>query len=116
MTILLIILTALLAFASIGSAIAKLKKVPDVMTMMASVGITPRQVTLLAYLEIAGGLGLIVGYWSKLLGSLSAACLALYFAGAFVSHLRKKHKPKDFAAALGIFVIALLTTYLQLQR
>jgi uncharacterized membrane protein YphA (DoxX/SURF4 family) len=116
MNILLVIFSALLAFAAIGSAIAKLKKVPDVMTMMASVGVKPRQVTVLAYLEIAGGLGLIVGYWSKFLGTLSAACLAIYFAGAFTSHLRKKHKPKEFAAALGIFLIALVTTYLQFQR
>jgi len=116
MTLVLVIFSALLAFAAIGSAIAKLKKVPDVMAMMASVGVSPRQVTLLAYLEIAGGLGLIIGYWSRLLGILSSACLTLYFAGAFVSHLRKKHKPKDFAAALGIFMIALVTTYLQLQR
>ncbi len=116
MNILLVIFTALLVFASIGSAIAKLIKVPDVMAMMASVGVKPSQVKLLAYVEIAGGLGLIVGYWSKFLGILSAACLALYFAGAFASHLRKKHKPKDFAAALGIFIIALLTTYLQFQR
>ena len=52
---------ALLAFAAIGSAISKLMKVPDVMAAMAKVGVKPNQIPMLAYLEIAGGLGIIVG-------------------------------------------------------
>jgi uncharacterized membrane protein YphA (DoxX/SURF4 family) len=116
MNIALIIFTSLLAFAAIGSAIAKLKKVPDVMTSMASVGVKPQQVPVLAALEIAGGLGLIVGIWLPGLGALSAACLLLYFIGALVSHMKKKHTVAEFGAALGIFIIALITTFLQLQR
>jgi hypothetical protein len=30
--------------------------------------------------------------------------------------MKKKHKVADFGAALGIFIIAIITTYLQLQR
>ena len=116
MNIALIIFGSLLSFAAIGSAIAKLKKVPDVMASMASVGVKPNQVRVLAALEIAGGLGIIAGIWVPGLGTLSAACLVLYFVGALVSHMKKKHKVADFGAALGIFIIALITTYLQLQR
>lgn len=116
MTISLIIFGSLLAFAAIGSAIAKLKKVPDVMTAMASVGVKPNQVPLLAALEIAGGLGVIAGIWAPSLGTLASTCLVAYFAGALLSHAKKKHKVADFGAALGIFVIAIITTYLQLQR
>jgi hypothetical protein len=58
MTIALIIFGSLLAFAAIGSAIAKLKKVPDVMASMKKVGVKPNQIPVLALLEIAGGLGL----------------------------------------------------------
>lgn len=116
MSIALIIFGSLLAFAAIGSAIAKLKKVPDVMTSMASVGVKPNQVPLLAALEIAGGLGVIAGIWIPGLGTLSSACLVLYFVGALLSHMKKKHKVADFGAALGIFIIAVVTTYLQLQR
>ena len=116
MNIALIIFTSLLSFAAIGSAISKLVKVPDVMTAMASVGVKPAQVPVLAALEIAGGVGLIVGIWAPGLGALSAACLILYFAGALVSHMKKKHKVAEFGAALGIFIIAIVTTYLQLQR
>lgn len=116
MTFALIVFGSLLAFAAIGSAISKLVKVPDVMAAMASVGVKPNQVPVLAALEIAGGVGIIAGIWLPGLGTLSAACLVLYFAGALISHMKKKHKVADFAAALGIFIIALITTYLQLQR
>ena len=116
MTISLIIFRALLAFAAIGSAISKLVKVPDVMAAMASVGVKPNQVPLLALLEIAGGLGVIAGIWAPGLGTLASICLIAYFAGALLSHMKKKHKVADFGAALGIFVIAIVTTYLQLQR
>jgi uncharacterized membrane protein YphA (DoxX/SURF4 family) len=116
MTISLIIFGALLAFAAIGSAISKLVKVPDVMAAMASVGVKPNQIPLLALLEIAGGVGVIVGIWKPALGTLASACLIGYFAGALFAHMKKKHKIADFGAALGIFIIAIITTYLQLQR
>ena len=116
MTISLVIFGSLLAFAAIGSAISKLVKVPDVMAAMESVGVKPNQVPLLAALEIAGGLGVIAGIWAPGLGTLASICLIGYFAGALFSHMKKKHKVADFGAALGIFVIAIITTYLQLQR
>jgi uncharacterized membrane protein YphA (DoxX/SURF4 family) len=116
MTISLIIFGSVLSFAAIGSAISKLIKVPDVMTAMDSVGVKPNQVTILALLEIAGGLGVILGIWAPALGKVSSACLIGYFAGALVAHMKKKHKVTDFGAALGIFIIAIITTYLQLQR
>ena len=116
MTIALNIFGALLAFAAIGSAISKLKKVPDVMEAMAKVGVKPQQIPVLAVLEIAGGLGVIAGIWSKPLGLLSSACLVLYFTGALFAHFSRKHKIADFGAALGIFVIACITTALQLKR
>jgi len=116
MTIALVIFSSLLAFAAMGSAIAKLKKVPDVMASMASVGVKPNQVPLLAALEIAGGLGIIVGIWVPALGLAATIGLVLYFAGALLTHFKKKHGPAEFGAALGIFIITLVTAYLQLQR
>ena len=107
---------ALLAFAAIGSAISKLKKVPDVMAAMEKVGVKPNQIPVLAFLEIAGALGIIAGIWNKPLGVLSSICLALYFAGALFTHFSRKHKVADFGAALGIFIIACITTALQLKR
>ena len=116
MNIALIIFASLLTFASIGSAIAKIKKVPDVMASMASVGVKPNQVPTLAFLEIGGGPGVIGGIWNPSFGLLASACLALFFVGAVVSHLSKKHGPAEFGAALGILIISIITTILQLQR
>ena len=116
MTIALIIFGSLLAFAAIGSAISKLKKVPDVMTAMAKVGVKPNQIPVLALLEIAGGIGVIAGIWIPVLGLVSSATLVIYFVGALYSHFSRGHKVVDFGAALGIFVIATITTLLQLQR
>ena len=116
MTIALVIFGSLLSFAAIGSAIAKLKKVPDVMASMESVGVKPNQVPVLAFLEIAGSLGVIAGIWVAPLGLLASACLVLYFIGALYSHISRKHKVAEFGAALGILIIALVTTLLQLQR
>ena len=116
MKIALDIFAGLLAFAAIGSAISKLMKVPDVMEAMAKVGVKPNQVPVLASLEIAGGLGIIAGIWNKQLGVLASACLALYFAGALFTHFSRKHKVADFGAALGIFIIACITTALQFKR
>ena len=116
MKIALNIFGALLAFAAIGSAVSKLKKVPEVMTAMGKVGVKTHQIPILAILEIAGGLGIIVGIWAPPIGVLASACLALYFAGALYSHFSRKHKVTDFGAALGIFVIACITTALQLKR
>ena len=93
MKIALIIFGSLLSFAAIGSAISKLKKVPDVMAAMTKVGVKPNQVPVLAYLEIAGGLGVIAGIWLPGLGALATACLLLYFAVAVLIHFSKKHGP-----------------------
>ena len=116
MKIALIIFGSLLSFAAIGSAISKLKKVADVMAAMAKVGVKPNQVPVLAFLEIAGGLGIIAGIWLPGLGALATACLLLYFAVAVLIHFSKKHGPADFGAALGILIISIVTTVLQLQR
>ena len=116
MTIALNVFGALLAFAAIGSAISKILKVPDVMKAMEAVGVKPHQIPVLATLEIPGRLGLIAGIWNAPLGQLATICLALYFAGAVISHITKKHALSDAGAAIGIFVIAVVTTYLQLQR
>lgn len=116
MTIALVVLGALLGAAAAGSGIAKLAKVPQVMESMASVGVSPRQVPALALLEIAGAAGLAVGIASKPLAIAAATCLALYFLGAVASHVRKRHTPAEYGPALGIFIIAVAVTALQVAR
>ncbi len=116
MTISLIILGTILGFAGFGSGLSKFKKVPDVMTAMAHVGVKPNQIPLLATLEVAGAIGLIVGIWSTTLGTLSAACFVAYFGVASLIHLKLKDTFKDAGAAYVIFFVAIVVTYLQFQR
>lgn len=116
MNTLLVIFGGVLTFAAIGSATAKLLKVPDVMAMMASVGVKPQQVPFLALLEIAGGVGVILGIWAPQLGIAATVGLVLYFFGAVTSHLRAKSKIADAGASIGILIFSLITLYLQLQR
>jgi hypothetical protein len=54
------------------------------------VGVPLRFFAVLALLEIAGGVGLLVGIGLKPLGVAAGACLVVYFAVAIVSHLRKR--------------------------
>ena len=112
----LIALSALLGIAAAGSGFGKLAKVPAVMESMAAVGVRTQQVPLLAALEIAGAAGLLVGIWSKALGVAAAVCLALYFLGAVLSHLRKGHGAKEFGAAAGILAVAVAVSVLQFGR
>ena len=37
-----------------------------------------------------GALGLLVGIWVPIIGIAAAACLALYFLGAVIAHVRSK--------------------------
>ena len=116
MDILLIALGALLILASVGSGLAKIAKVPAVIESMKTVGVKPSQIPILAFLEISGGVGLIVGIWITNLGKLSALCLTLYFVGAVTSHLKKKHGFPEFAPAFFITLISLFETLLQFGR
>lgn len=112
MNILTTILIVFLAFASLMSAAGKLRKMPQVMESMAHVGVKPDQIRILAFLEIAGGLGLVIGFAVPALGVAAAAGLALYFIGAVVAHLRIGDKVAVFGPALLLAVIAVATAYL----
>ena len=105
------VLVIFLAFASLMSAVGKLRKMPQVMESMAHVGVKPDQIRILAFLEIAGGLGLVVGFAVPILGVAAAIGLALYFIGAVVAHLRLGDKFSLFAPAAFLAVIAVATAY-----
>ena len=116
MKIAMVILSVALALMVIASGAGKLRKSPQVMEMMKHVGVKDSQIPILAALEILGGLGLLIGLESKSLGRLSAILLAVYFAVAVISHLRVKDTFKAFAPAFFIFVIAIVTVWLQVKR
>jgi uncharacterized membrane protein YphA (DoxX/SURF4 family) len=83
-----LIVSILLAVVVAFSGYAKLKKTPQIVDTMAQVGVPAAKIPLLAYLEIAGAIGLIVGLFWWPIGVAAAIGVVLYFVGAVVAHVR----------------------------
>ena len=73
------------------SARMKLVREPVAVEVIGGVvGVPLSLFPLLAVLEVAGGVGLLVGVALRPLGTAAGACLVVYFVVAFGSHLRKR--------------------------
>ena len=116
MTIALIVLAVLLGVASGGSAIQKLRRDPTVVASMHAVGVADRQIPILAVLELAGAVGLLVGIWFVPIGIAAAIGLSLYFIGAVASHIRARRPAREAIPAAIIMVLALATLMLEVSR
>lgn len=116
MKIAMIITTSFLTLAALVSAAGKLRKMPAVVEVMSHVGVKENQLPLLALIEIAGGVGLLIGFATSLLGRLAAGGLVLYFLGAVIAHLRVKHNVKNYAPAASLFAFSVPTLVSQIER
>lgn len=116
MTLALIVLGSLLGLAAIGSAAQKLRRAPSVVAAMHAVGVSDKQIPLLALLEILGAAGLLVGIWIVPIGVVAAVGLSVYFLGAVVAQLRVRSPMKDTVPAVALLLLALATTVLELAR
>ena len=101
--------------AAVLAGVAKLTKNPKVIHSVHEVcGVPMDKVPMLAGLEIAGGLGAVLGLWIKPLGVAALIGLALYFVGATVAHLRVKDM-KGIAPALLLAVLAVVAAVLRVS-
>lgn len=107
-----VVLSILLALVAGFSGLGKLQKKPQIMASMEHVGVKSHQIPVLAYLELAGALGLLVGLAFAELGILSSAALSLYFVGAVVAHLKVKDGPAGFAPPLVLGLLYAINSYL----
>lgn len=113
MHITLIVLSVLLVIVLVGSAGAKLAKVDKILDTMGTVGVPQSALPLLAAAEIAGAIGLVVGFLWWPLGVAAAIGVVLYFAGAVISHLRVKDvKNVAPAAVFGLVAVVVLVLLL----
>jgi len=108
----LIIIGGFYAFLAIGSASGKFFRNPQVIAGVKSVGVSDRYIPVLAVLEILGGLGLILGIWSRSLAIAAVTGLILYFFGAVCAHIRvrdsfKNSVPPAVLTLLGVVVLLL---------
>jgi len=106
-----IVLSIFVAAAASFSAMGKLRKDPKVVAIMDHVGVTPSQLPILAYLEILGALGLLIGLKVQALGVVSAIALALYFVGGVIAHVRKNDKVADFAPAAFLALVSAIAAF-----
>ena len=89
MFIALVIATVLLAVICLNSAVMKLRKNEQVLaTIHGTVGVPLRHLPVLAGLEIAGAIGILIDLWLEPLGIAAAIGLVAYFVGAVIGHLR----------------------------
>lgn len=110
-----VIVSIFLAFALVMSAVGKLTKSDSVIPGMEKVGVPVDKIPVLAYLEIAGAIGLVVGLFWWPIGVAAAIGVILYFVGAVIAHVRVKDisgvGPAAFLAVVAIaaLVLRLLT-------
>lgn len=103
------IVGVLFALMALGSGIAKLARVKQVVEGITAVGVPLTMFPFLAGCEIAGAIGLVIGLWYPPLGIAAAIGLVLYFIGAVGAHLRKSDfKGLPNAAVMLIVAVAVL--------
>lgn len=85
-----VVISLFLAVALTFSAVGKLTKNPKVIPIMEQVGVPADRIPWLAYVEILGAIGLVVGLFVWPIGVAAAIGVILYFAGAVIAHVRVK--------------------------
>ncbi|MGC0365570.1 putative membrane protein YphA (DoxX/SURF4 family) [Rhodococcus sp. 27YEA15] len=108
-----IVISLFLAVSLSFSAVGKLTKNPKVIPIMEHVGVSPDKIAWLAYIEILGAVGLVVGLFAWPVGVAAALGVILYFAGAVVAHLRVKDTAGIGPAAF-LAVVAIVTFFLRI--
>jgi hypothetical protein len=84
-----VIVSVAAAVIATVSAIGKLTRHEQVVASIHEVvGVPLERLPLLAALELAGAVGLIIGIWVPPIGIAAAAGLVAYFVGAMIAHLR----------------------------
>lgn len=83
-----VIVAVLTALISIGSGVAKLRRIPQIMEAMRKCEVPDNWLPILAVLEIAGGVGLLIGIGWLPLGMAAGFGLTIYFIGAMIAHVR----------------------------
>ncbi|HLP23953.1 MAG TPA: DoxX family protein [Microbacteriaceae bacterium] len=107
------IVSFLLSLACLVSAAAKLRRVPQVIATLQSVGVKDSQVPILAGLQIAAAFGLVMGVLLvPFLAPVTAGALAVYFLVGTVLHWRAGHRFP--APTIVLFLVSVASLWLGL--
>jgi uncharacterized membrane protein YphA (DoxX/SURF4 family) len=103
------ILAVVLALVCVASAAADFKLVPQVVETIERLRLPRRIIPALGIAKVAGALGLVLGFWTDVLGSYAAICLFVYFLIATVLHLRVRDTMANTAPAAVLCLVSLAT-------
>jgi uncharacterized membrane protein YphA (DoxX/SURF4 family) len=112
MHITLIVLSALLAVAFLGSGGFKLVGAKQSLTMRDQLRVGAQPWRVVGALEVVGALGLAAGFGAPVLGIAAAVGLALLMVGGIVTHARAQDLRNAGPAAL-LLVLAVATVVLR---
>ncbi len=109
-----VIVTAVLAVASFGSAMGKIQGVPQMRELIASVGVSESTGRVLGFIQLAGVAGIIVGLFWAPIGIAAAGGLTLYYLAAMAAHARAKHPIKQVFFPFPLVVLSLAAFVLRI--
>ncbi|MGW4094290.1 DoxX family protein [Nocardia sp. NPDC004750] len=101
-----VVTAVLLAFVLTDSARAKLIREEKVTSRLTGLGVPVKMFPMLAGLELAGAVGLLVGVFRSPIGTAAAVGVVLYFLGAFGTHMRGRDWKNSPASVIFFFVAA----------
>jgi DoxX-like family len=110
----LVVVVVLLTLVCVGSSIADVLKVPQVVESLDRLKVPMVTRPALPIMKTAGAIGLLVGLRSVPLGAFSGICLAAYFGMATQYHLRAKDKLADTAPAMVLCVLSVAAVLLRI--
>lgn len=110
MNIPLAVLTVVLAVFFLALGTAKILALAPMRDRAANVGFSVAAYRRIGLLEVAGAIGLLVGFFVPPLGALAAIGLLLLLGGALFTHLRKGDGPREVtpAAVSALLVVGYL--------
>ncbi|MFF0276223.1 MULTISPECIES: DoxX family protein [unclassified Streptomyces] len=85
-----VVVTAVAAFMAGFSGASVFLRAAFVVEPLAAYGVPRSWWNPLGAAKVAGALGLVVGFWVPVIGTLAAIGLVLYFAGAVITVLRAR--------------------------
>ncbi|MET9376020.1 DoxX family protein [Streptomyces sp. NPDC002992] len=100
------VVAAILALAISASAFLTLTRNADVIESMTKLGVPGSWLPWLGTAKAAGAVGLLAGLVVAPLGTAAAVGVALYFAGAVVTHIRAKDYAMAPAVVLTLVAVA----------
>jgi DoxX-like family len=103
-----LVVTLVAAAANIFSATLDFVRYKQILVNMAKAGVSDSWITTLGVLKAAGALGLLVGMAVPVIGIMAASCLALFFVGAIVTHLRAHDHAFGLAVVFLLLAVAAL--------